>query len=209
MKFYDCATAPSPRRVRIFIAEKGLDIPVEQVDLGTGAQMSAAFRAKNPLCTVPVLELDDGSCLGESVAICDYLEALFPEPALFGRTPKEHALTLMWTHWVEDLGFAAVAEVFRNSAKGFKGRALPGPENLEQIPALVERGRQRIDFFYRFLDQALADRAYLIGEVYTFADISALVVVEFAQRVKLAMPESCTTLAEWYRRVAARPATRV
>jgi len=130
MKFYDCATAPSPRRVRIFIAEKKADIPTVQVDLRAAEHLTEAFRAKNPRCTVPVLELDDGTCLGETIAICDYLESIYPQAPLLGRTPKERALVLMWNHWIEDLGFSAAAEAFRNSAPSFKDRAIPGPENL-------------------------------------------------------------------------------
>jgi len=205
MKFYDCATAPSPRRVRIFIAEKKADIPTVQVDLRAAEQLTEAFRAKNPRCTVPVLELDDGTCLGETIAICDYLESIYPQPPLLGRTPKERALVLMWNHWIEDLGFSAAAEAFRNSAPSFKDRAIPGPENLEQIPALAERGRKRIGLFYRLLNEQLARQAYVAGEVFTLADITALVVADFAQRLKLAPADSYGAFITWQQRVSARP----
>ncbi|GAB4439635.1 MAG: glutathione S-transferase [Rhodocyclaceae bacterium] len=206
MKFYDCSTAPSPRRVRIFIAEKGLAIPTVQVDLRAGEQLGEAFRAKNPRCTVPVLELDDGSCLAETVAICDYLESVYPEPPLMGRTPKQRALVLQWNHWIEDLGFLSVAEVFRNSFPGFKDRALPGPESFEQIPAAAERGRRRLGQFWQLLEARLAASPWVAGEAFTMADISALVVCDFAQRVKLPMPEGCSALRAWKGRTAARPA---
>ena len=209
MKFYDCATAPSPRRVRVFITEKKINIPTVQVDLRAGEQLTEVFRAKNPRCTVPVLELDDGTCLGETIAICDYLESVYPHPPLLGRTPKERALVLMWNHWIEDLGFSAVAEAFRNSAPGFKDRALPGPENLEQIPALAERGRKRIGLFYRLLDEQLARQAYVAGDIFTLADISALVVADFAQRLKLAPAGLYSAFTAWQQRVSARPSAAV
>ncbi|PIV73774.1 MAG: glutathione S-transferase, partial [Rhodocyclales bacterium CG17_big_fil_post_rev_8_21_14_2_50_68_7] len=206
-KFYDCATAPSPRRVRIFIAEKGVEIPVVQVDLRSGEQLGEAFRAKNPRCTVPVLELDDGTCLTETVAICDYLDSVYPQPSLMGRTPKERALVLQWNHWIEDLGFLSVAEVLRNSFPGFKDRALPGPDAFEQIPALAERGRRRIGQFWALLDRQLGANAWVAGDAFTMVDISALVVCDFAQRVKLAMPEECAALRAWHGRAAARPSS--
>ncbi len=204
MKFYDCASAPSPRRVRMFLAEKGIELPVVPVDLRAGEQLGAAFRAKNPRCTVPVLELDDGTCLAETVAICDYLESVFPQPPLMGRTPKERALVLQWNRWIEELGFDAVAEVFRNSAPGFRQRALPGPENFEQIPALAERGRKRIAVFHDLLESRLAANDFVAGDAFSMADLSAFTTLEFAQRVKLALPERCAAIRAWHARIAAR-----
>lgn len=204
MKFYDCASAPSPRRVRMFLAEKGIELPVVPVDLRAGEQLGAAFRAKNPRCTVPVLELDDGTCLAETVAICDYLESVFPQPPLMGRTPKERALVLQWNRWIEELGFDAVAEVFRNSAPGFRQRALPGPENFEQIPALAERGRKRIAVFHDLLESRLAANDFVAGDAFSMADLSAFTTLEFAQRVKLALPERCAAIRAWHARIGAR-----
>lgn len=209
MKFHDCATAPSPRRVRIFLAEKGIEIPRVEVDLRAGEQLSAAFQAKNPRCTVPVLELDDGSFLGETVAICDYLESVYPQPVLMGRTPKERALVLQWNHWIEDLGFLSVADVFRNTSPGFRERAVTGPENFPQIEALGERGTRRIAVFYRMLERQLRSNAFVVGDVFSMADITALVVTDFASRVKLAPPEDCGALGRWHACVSARPAARV
>ena len=117
MLFYDCETAPSPRRVRLFIAEKGIDIPVRQVDLRSGEHLQPEFREKNPDCTVPALELDDGSVIGESLAICAYLEEKYPDPPLMGTTPEERARVLMWNARIEQQGLAAVAESFRNRSK--------------------------------------------------------------------------------------------
>ncbi|MDH3861727.1 MAG: glutathione S-transferase, partial [Gammaproteobacteria bacterium] len=128
MKFYDCRTAPSPRRVRIFLAEKGLDIETVEVDLGAGEQFSEAFRKVNPDCVVPALELDDGSVISEVLAICQYLEELQPAPSLLGSTPEERARVTMWNAKVEQQGLWAMAEAFRNSAKGLADRAVTGPD---------------------------------------------------------------------------------
>ena len=147
MKFYDCATAPSPRRARMFIAEKGLDIETVEVDLRNGEQMGPDFRQVNPYCTVPVLELDDGTRLLSTAGIRAYLEAAHPEPALLGRTDAEKGVVadLVWR--VEVDGFSAVGEALRNVAKGMKDRALTGPVNYAQIPDLGERGKARAGHF--------------------------------------------------------------
>ena len=205
MRFYDCRTAPSPRRVRIFIAEKGADIETVQVDLGSGEQFSEAFRKINPDCVVPVLELDDGTILTEVVAICDYLESQFPEPPLLGSTPVERAAVLMWNAKVEQLGLWAMAEAFRNSVKGLSNQAVTGPDSYPQIPELAERGRQRVARFFERLDDELAEREFLAGSFYSTADISALVVVDFAAWIKIAVPEEAVNLKRWYGAVASRP----
>jgi glutathione S-transferase len=134
MKLYDYTMAPNPRRVRIFIAEKGLDIENIAVDLGAKAQMEDAYRAKNPELLVPALELDDGTIIGESMAICRYLEEVHPEPPLLGRTAIEKATVEMWQRRMEMNGLAAVAEAFRNTVPGFAGRAIAGPHDYDQIP---------------------------------------------------------------------------
>jgi len=205
LKFYDCKTAPSPRRVRVFIAEKGIDIETVQVDLGSGEQFSEAFRRINPDCVVPVLELDDGTILTEVVAICDYLESLYPEPPLMGKTPLERASVLMWNAKVEQLGLWAMAEAFRNSVKGLSNQAVTGPDSYPQIPELAERGRQRVARFFERLDDELAERDFLAGSFYSMADISALVVVDFAAWIKIAVPEEAVNLKRWYGAVASRP----
>ena len=151
MKFYDCATGPSPRRVRIFLAEKEISVPTVQVDLRNGEQFSAAFRAINPECTVPVLELDNGTRIADIVAICRYFEELYPQPRLMGRTAEEKAVIEAWQRRIERDGFYAAMEAFRNSTPGLKGRALPGSESYAQIPALAERGRARIQHFFAWL----------------------------------------------------------
>ena len=137
MKLYDCTTAPSPRRVRIFLAEKEISVPTVQVDLRNGQQFSPAFRAINPECTVPVLELDNGTTIADILGICRYFEELHPNPPLMGHTAEQKAVIEAWQRRIERDGFDAAMEAFRNSTPGLKGRALPGPEPYEQIPALV------------------------------------------------------------------------
>jgi glutathione S-transferase len=206
MKFYDCSPAPSPRRVRIFLREKGIDVPTVQVDLMKGEQLGEAFLRINPDGTVPVLELDDGTRLTEILAICQYLEDTVPEPPLFGRDARERALALMWNTKIEQQGLSALADLFRNRSKGFKGRALPGPVGFDQIPALVERGRMRSEQFFDRVDAHLADSAFMIGEVFTLADITLLVGVDFAAWSKIAIGEKRKNLQRWYDEVSARPA---
>lgn len=205
MKFYDCKTAPSPRRVRIFLAEKGMDVDTVEVDLGSGEQFAEEFRKLNPDCVVPVLELDDGTCLSEVVAICQYLESRQPEPPLMGRNDVERAQVLMWNAKVEQQGLMGMMEAFRNSVKGLKGRALTGPDAYDQIPELAERGRRRVTSFFTRLDNQLASNDFVAGDFFSMADITALVFVDFAARGKLEMPEDATDLRRWYEAVSARP----
>ena len=195
MKFYDCTTAPSPRRVRIFTAEKGMELDTVQVDLANGEQFGAEFRQINPDCAVPVLELDDGTRLSEVVAICQYLEGQQAEPALLGRTRGERALVTMGKIKIEQQGFLAVQEAFRNAAKGLKQHAITGPRQFSQIPELAERGRERIHLFLEKLDGQLADKPCIAGENFSIADISAMVVVDFVGWIKIGIPEDALHLA--------------
>jgi glutathione S-transferase len=205
MKLYDCTTAPNPRRVRIFLAEKGITLPMVQVDLRAGEQFTPEFRAINPECTVPVLEFDDGQHITEVVAICGYFEAIHPDPPLMGVGAQDQAIVAAWQHRVEREGLWAAADAFRNAARGLKGRALPGPEDYEQIPELAERGWARVARFLEVLDRALADRVFIAGDRYSIADISALVLVDFAGWIKLTIPEDCAQLKRWYAAVSAQP----
>ncbi len=209
LKFYDCSTAPSPRRVRVFIAEKGIDIETEQIDLSSGEQFSDSFRAINPDCVVPALQLDDGSCLSEVLAICHYLEMQYPEPALLGTTNEERARILMWNGKVEQQGLLAVADGFRNAAKGLKDRAITGPVPYAQIPELAERGRARVEQFFLRLDGQLAEHEFIAGDNYSIADISAMVVVDFAARIKVALPDGSHNAQRWYDSVSSRPSASV
>jgi glutathione S-transferase len=205
MKFYDCPTAPSPRRVRIFLAEKGLKIETVQVDLGSGEQLSGGFAVINPNHTVPVLELDDGTRLLDSNSISIYLDEIFPEPNLTGRDPKERAVVAMWQREMDINGLIAVAECFRNSSKGLKGRALTGAVDYAQIPELAERGRQRVRHFFADLDRRLGQREYVAGDRFTVADITALVTIDFARAIKESIPPETVNLRRWYTSVSSRP----
>ena len=205
MKFYDCKTAPSPRRVRVFAAEKGIDLDVVQVDLASGEQFSDEFRAKNPDCVVPVLELDDGTCLTEVIAICQYLEELHPEPTLFGETPAERAVTMMWNAKAELQGLWAMADAFRNTVKGLQGHALPGPDAYEQMPELAVRGKARVEAFFRKMNEQLAGHEFLAGARFTIADITALVLFDFAARMRINPTDDQEHLQRWYANVSARP----
>lgn len=205
MKLYDCTTAPSPQRVRIFLAEKGIDIPLVQVDLRNGEQLGDAFREINPDCTVPVLELDDGTRISEIFAICQYLESQFPEPALMGRDALEQAMVCMWNSKIEQNGIAALAETLRNRAKGMRDRALPGPVNLPQIPELVDRGRKRAKAFFDRLDGQLSGNEFVVGGEFTVADITAYVMVQFAGWSKISIKDSQPNLQRWFKTVSGRP----
>lgn len=187
------------------MAEKAIEIPTVQVDLAGGEQLGAAFRKINPDCTVPVLELDDGTHLTEVFAICHYLEEKFPEPALLGGSATERALVAMWNTKIEFNGLAALAEAFRNRAKGMQGRALTGPDDYEQIPELVDRGRRRFELFMGKLDRQLQGREYIVGDIFTMADISAFVACDFAAWSRIAIDDTMADLRRWYQLVSARP----
>lgn len=193
--------------MRIFLAEKGVHIPLVQVNLRDGEQLGEAFREINPDCTVPVLELDDGTRISEIYAICQYLENEYPEPRLMGRNSLEQAMVSMWNTKIEQNGIAAAAEILRNGARGMRDRALPGPTNLTQIPQLVERGTIRVKAFLARLDEQLDGNTFVIGDGFTMADITALVMVEFAQRLKVAIEPSQRNLERWYDAVSQRPST--
>jgi len=205
MRFYDCATAPSPRRVRIFAAEKGIALDTVQVDLQAGEQFGDAFRALNPDCVVPVLELDDGTCLTEVMGICRYLEVMQPEPPLFGTGAVEQGLVMSWNSKVEQQGLLAMAEAFRNSVPGLKGRALTGPVEYEQMPELAARGKQRVLDFMARLDERLGQSEFVAGARYSVADITALVFVDFARRGKITPAADTPSLERWYAAVSSRP----
>jgi glutathione S-transferase len=140
MKLYDCTTAPSPRRVRIFLAEKGISVPTVQVDLRKGEQFSSAFRTINPECTVPVLRLDDGTTIADILGICRYFEELYPDPPLMGRTAEQKAVIEACQRRIERDGFYAAMEAFRNSTPGLKDRALPGPSHTRKSPRWPNAG---------------------------------------------------------------------
>jgi glutathione S-transferase len=190
LKLFHAPASPNSRRVRIFLAEKGLTVPQVVVDLSKGEQHSEAYRTINPRRVVPTLLLADGTAIGEVPAIMRYLDEAFPEKPLMGATPKEKGLIAMWERRADLEGFAAVMEGVRNKAAGLKGRAIAGPHNYEQIPALVERSAQRVNNFFADLDERLSDAPFIAGDQFSAADITALVAVEFAARAfNMPLPE--------------------
>lgn len=206
MIFYDCATAPSPRRARILLAEKGVSHTTVQVDLKAGEQLGEAYRQINPQCTVPALRTDEGAMLTSNAAIAAYLEARFPLPPLLGVTPLDKADIADW-HWrIEFEGFLPIAEAFRNSSKAMTNRALPGPENYAQIPELAERGLARLQQFMIDLDKRLQNRDFIAAQQFSIADIAAVVTIDFARIVKVRPDERHPHLLRWRSAMAQRPA---
>ena len=202
---YDCATAPSPRRARILLAEKGVAHATVQVDLARGEQLGQAYRSINPQGTVPVLQLEDGLRLTDNAAIAAYVEARWPDPPLLGRTPAEKAEIASW-HWrIEFEGLMAIAEGLRNSSPAMADRALPGPVNYAQIPELAQRGVQRVQQFFRTLDERLAGREHVAGDGFSIADILAVVAVDFARVVRVKPGDEHPNLKRWRAQLAQRP----
>lgn len=208
MKLYDFEQAPNPRRVRIFIAEKGIEIPTVQVDLMTREQLGDDYRAVNPLSEVPALELDDGTVITESTAICRYLEEVHPNPPLMGRDAVEKAQIVMWDRRVEFHGMAAIAEAFRNSSPNFANRGLTGALDYEQIPALVERGQARTAYFFDRLNDRLGVSAFVAGDSFSIVDITTFVCVGFAKWIKAGPTEAHANTHRWLEAVGNRPSTK-
>ena len=209
MKLYDFPPAVNALRARAFIAEKGLDVPVVQVDVRAGVLHEEPYRSMNPFAVVPFLELDDGTCIGESIAICRYLEELYPENPLMGRDPKERALVEMWNRRVELDGFMPALHALRNTDAAYQGRVLPGTRNdLPQLPAIVERGRAAVAILFGRLDAQLAANPFLAGECFSVADLTGCFTVRVASRIDAPIPDECTNLARWFREVSERPSTR-
>jgi glutathione S-transferase len=203
---YDCATAPSPRRARILLAEKGVPHQTVQVDLRSGEQMSDAFRRINPQCTVPALKTEEGAVLTDNAAITAYLEAVCPEPPLLGRTALEKAEIASWNWRVEFEGLIAIAEALRNGSPAMANRALPGPRNYAQIPELAQRGLQRVQDFFATLEERLQGREFIATERFSVADITAVVALDFARVVKVKPGEQHPNLQRWRAAMAQRPA---
>lgn len=202
MKLYTFEIAPNPRRLKLFMQYKGIDIETDTINIRDGEQFTDTFKAINPSCTVPALQLDDGTVLTDVISACLYLESLYPEKPLFGTSPLEHAQIVGWDHSIFVEGFVAVAEMLRNSSEAFKGRALPGTVALEQIPALVDRGQIRLRDFFQRLEIHMAGRDFIVGDAISMADIDVFVVCGFAGWVKESIPDNCTQLLGWYQRVA-------
>lgn len=202
MKLYDAKGAPNPRRTRIFLAEKGIELPIEPVDINAKQHKTPEFTAINPLQRLPALVLDDGTVICESIAICRYFEALRPEPPLFGQGPKEVGLVEMWSRRVENGLFATVAQVFRHLHPAMKELEVP------QVPAWAEANKPRVFDFLAILDRQLADNEFIAGERYSIADITAQVTVDFMKVPRLAVPDEMTNVKRWHAAVSARPTAR-
>lgn len=204
--FYDCPTAPSPRRARILLAEKGIAHRSVMVDLAKGEQLGPAFRAINPRCTVPVIELEDGTRLTENAGIIAWAESAYPEPPLLGRTPAEKGEIASWNWRLEFEGLLAVAEALRNTSPAMVHRALPGPVDYEQIPELGARGLARLKALIAELDAHLAGREFIAGAGFSIADITAVVAIDFARAVRVKLSDEQPNLKRWREAMAQRPA---
>ena len=202
MKLYDSRLAPNPRRTRIFLAEKGVTIPTEQVDMVAMQHKTPEYTAINPLQRMPALVLDDGTIITESIAICRYFEMLHPDPALFGVGPKDAAIVEMWNRRAEINFFANVAAVFRHTHPAMKELEVP------QVPAWAEANKPRITDFLGILDRELAHKPFVAGDHFTVADITGLVSIDFLKPAKLAVPDEFANVKRWHAEIAARPSAK-
>jgi glutathione S-transferase len=198
MKIYDFKLAPNPRRVRVFLAEKGISVPFEEVDIFKGINRQPEFLKKNSLGGIPVLELDDGRYLAESVAICRYFEVLHPEPALFGKGAFEMANVEMWNRRIELAVLVPVGLVWAHSHELTRAR-------IKQIPEMGEQSRKIVEQRYQWLDGELAGREYLAGDKYSIADITAMIVIDFAKFNNISIQPELKNLTRWYQGVSSRP----
>jgi glutathione S-transferase len=202
MKLYESGRAPNPRRVRIFLFEKGMQVPSEQIDLAAQEQKSPDFTALNPMQRVPVLALDDGTVIAESMAICRYFERLRPEPPLFGRGPKEEALVEMWNRRMELNLLSAVMNVFRHTHPAMKEMESP------QVAEWAEANKPRVADFLAILDTELENQLFVAGDHFTVADITGLVAIDFMRPARLELAEELSNVRRWYAQVSARPSAR-
>jgi glutathione S-transferase len=202
VRLYDGGRAPNPRRVRVFLKEKGISIPIAPVDLGAMEHRSDDYAAVNPLRLVPALELDDGTVITESIAICRYFEVLQPEPALFGTGALEVALVEMWQRRLELHLLAGVQQIFRHLHPGMKDHEVP------QVAAWGEANKPRVLEFLALLDLELAHRRFAAGDRYSVADITGLIALEFMRAAKLQVPAEFTHVGRWHVELASRPSAR-
>jgi glutathione S-transferase len=201
MKLYNSPAAPNPRRVRVFLAEKGVQVPLEDVDIGNRVNRQPEFLKKNPLAGVPVLELDDGECIAESVAICRYFEGLHPDPPLMGVDAKDRAIVEMWNRRMEFAVLMPIADSFRQRHEFFKGR-------IRQLPDYANLQKLNAEDNLKWLDTELANRPYIAGDRYSIADITAMIAIDFARISKIAIQPDQKNLARWHAEVAARPSAK-
>jgi glutathione S-transferase len=201
MKIYDSKTAPNPRRVRVFLAEKGIDVPYEQIDIGKAENRSDEFRRKNPMGVLPVLELEDGTCIAESVAICRFFEETQPEPPLMGTDARDRALVEMWQRRMELEVFNSITQVFRNTHPFFQGR-------IPQVAEFGEVCRKAAENRLAWLDEVLANRPFVAGDRYTIADITALCGIDFGRVTNIRIHPEQKNLARWHAEVSMRPSAK-
>lgn len=199
MKLYNSNLAPNPRRVRIFLAEKGVSIERVEVDLGKLEHKKPEFAALNPFQTIPVLELDDGTRIAESIAICRYIEALWPEPNLFGVTPIEQAMIEMWQRQLELRLLLPIAQVLRHTHPHMAEMENP------QVPEWAVVNRPRALQAMAIVDEILGDRPFIAGERFTIADVTGLVALDFARPARIAIPPELVHLNRWHQALKARP----
>lgn len=206
MKLYDIKVSPNCRRVRMFLAEKGVSVPMEECLDPDRACLTDGYLTRYPFRMAPMLELDDGTQIGESTAICRYIEGLHPQPNLLGQNFLEQSTVEMWQQRVQADGEQGAEEMFRNAFPPFKDRGLAGFTNpIPQIPALVERGRFRLDRFLRLLDRQLSDQPFVAGPRFSIADISTLCAIDFAKHSGYQVPEELQATQRWYREISKRP----
>jgi glutathione S-transferase len=201
MKIFETRTAPSPRRVRIFLTEKNIPMEYVQLDIEKGENLSPQIRAKNPIGKIPILQLDDGVCISEAASICRYFEEIQPEPSLMGTTPLEKAQIDMWQRQVEMYLFMQVGMCFQHSTAYFKDRMTPIKEYGEVA------GKNAVDFL-KILDQRLGESKFIAGETFSIADITALCAIDFARVVKLKIADEQQNLQRWYQSVSSRPSAK-
>lgn len=205
MMLYTFSLAPSPQRVEIFMKEKGINIPSETVDMMKQEQLSDNYKEINPRATLPALVLDDGTVISEVVTICRYLEISNPDtPLLLGEDAKQQALIGEWDHRLESEFLLPIADALRNQGDGFKGRALPGVLDIEQIPQLVTRSIKRIKAFLEILDKQLSDNKFVAGDTFSMADITAYVGISFAVWVQISVPEELKNINRWFDEISKR-----
>ena len=198
MHLYTFDPAPNPARLKMFMDYKGITLETTQINLGEEEQLGADYRAVVPEATVPALVLSDGAVLSAVIAIAHYLEALYPERPLLGRTPEEQARILNWNHRLFTDIFSAIADAFRNAHPKYVNRALPGPTDLPQLPELAERGKTRLVSGLAMLNDTLADRVFLAGDTVSFADIDLLAALDFAAwGARVTPDESLEHLSRW------------
>lgn len=201
MKLYDFTTGPNPRRVRIFLAEKGIEVPLQQVNIMTRENRSEEFLAKNPFGGIPILELDDGTCIAESVAICRYFEEEHPENPLFGQTPTEKAVIEQWLRRVELQLMVPIGMVWIHGHELTAGL-------LKQIPEVADQNRARLATNFKIFDACLADSTFMAGEAYSVVDAIALATIDFGAFVGVPFDEGLSNLKRWHDEVSARPSAK-